>query len=222
MTKPIFTPFSSIPFEAIIFDLGGVVINIDYNATIDAFKSLGIQNFEGLYSQAQQLNLFDAFEVGQTSASEFRDGIRALTGMALTDHQIDTAWHAMLLDFPPERASLLRAVRQNYSTYLLSNTNEIHFKAYLKGSKQGLGPEVRAELFDGEYYSHLIGKRKPNPDVFQHVLIQNNLNPNETLFIDDSLQHIEGARSVGIHAYHLDAANGETIESLFSRTDRRA
>lgn len=215
MSKPIFKPFANHSIKAIIFDLGGVLININYQTTIDAFIGLGIKNFDQLYSQAQQSNLFDRLEVGEVEPAEFRNTIRSIAKLPLTDTQIDSAWNAMLLDLPPQRVELLLGVRDHYLTLLLSNTNQIHFQQYINRELDVPGGLRLSNLFHREYYSHRVHLRKPNPEVFLHVLAHNGLNPNETLFIDDSIQHVVGAQSVGIHAYHLDVLKGETLEALF-------
>jgi FMN phosphatase YigB (HAD superfamily) len=198
----------------IIFDLGGVIININYHLTIQKFKNLGIENIENAYSQLRQENLFDQFEIGAITPAEFREGIRRMSSADISDEVIDKTWGAMLLDIPEERISLLQEAKKRYNTFLLSNTNEIHlgqFSGYIKQKFEidGLGP-----LFIKDYYSHEIGLRKPNADIFEFVLAKNKLKPEETFFIDDSPQHIEAAVKLGIQAYHLTSP--ETILNLFS------
>jgi glucose-1-phosphatase len=215
MSKPIFTPFANQNIKNIIFDLGGVILNIDYNLTIDAFKSLGIENFETIFSQAKQVGIFDQLDKGLISPSEFRDGIRKVSSINLTDKQIDKAWNALLLDFPPQRLDVLEKVKPHYRTFLLSNTNAIHIEEYNKILLNTFGFENLSVFFEEEYYSHLIHMRKPDAEAFEIILRENNLNPSETLFIDDTIQHVDGAKKVGILAYHLDIPAGECIENLF-------
>lgn len=190
-------------YNAIIFDLGGVILNIDYHLTSKAFKSLGFDDFDAVYSQAKQSNVFDLFETGKISANEFRAFIRTFKN-DLKDEEIDHAWNAMLLDLPPERIELLKRLRDDLPIYLLSNTNSIHIKAFLKIVKESYGD---ANLFDtiftNHYYSSEIGFRKPNADCFEYIIKENDLEPNQTLFIDDSIQHVEGAKNIGLRAFHL-------------------
>ncbi|MDR4987474.1 MAG: hypothetical protein RG741_01385 [Bacteroidales bacterium] len=110
----------------IIFDLGGVLLNIDYGLTIAAFKKLGVEDFDGFFTQAAQHKVFDRFDTGHVTPGEFRDRLRRLSGLNLSDRQIDDAWNAMLLDMPADRIKLLQKVRRNYRIFLLSNTNAIH------------------------------------------------------------------------------------------------
>lgn len=216
MSKPIFTPFSTQPIKNIIFDLGGVILNIDYNLTIEGFKNLGVENFDSLFTQAQQVGLFDELDKGLITPEQFRDDIRHITCINLSDQQIDIAWNAMLLDFPPSRLALLKKTHAHYRTFLLSNTNAIHFVEYNRVLIDTFGVHNLSEFFEKEYYSHLIHLRKPDAEAFEIILRENNLNPCETLFIDDTKQHIEGARKLGILAHHLNLANGEHINRLFN------
>ncbi len=200
----------------IIFDLGGVILNIDYNLTAQSFKNLGIANFDEIYSQSSQTNLFDKMEKGLMSPREFRDAIRSVSGIQLSDFDIDKAWNAMLLDLPGERIELLLNLKQNYRTFLLSNTNSIHYDAYTANLREEKGIDGLAPLFEKEYFSHLVGMKKPDAEIFLHVLNDAGLDIEETIFIDDSIQHVEGARKVGLNAIHLDVKSGASVMDLFT------
>ncbi len=195
--------------DHIIFDLGGVILNIDYNRTVRAFESLGAKQFEASYSKAKQSDLFDLFETGQIDADKFRAGLRDFLPAGTTDEQIDWAWNDILLDLPKERVSLIENLGKNYSIYLLSNTNEIHFAEYTKRLIDVYGYDPLKGLFIKRYLSHEIGLRKPSSACFQYVLKDAQMNPARTLFIDDSIQHVEGARALGIRAFHLE---GELLD----------
>ena len=202
-------------FHNIIFDLGGVILNIDYRLTIQAFGKLGFTNFEDRYSQAVQSGLFDLYERGEISSAQFRNEIRRAFKSRVTDEAIDLAWNAMLLDLPISRISLLERISESKRIALLSNTNEIHIEAFGKQLNE-LGVSVRfGGLFERIHYSFEVGMRKPEARIFEHVLARHGFLAAETLFIDDSVQHIEGARAVGINTYHLRVDRGETIEGLF-------
>ncbi|PKP36084.1 MAG: HAD family phosphatase [Bacteroidetes bacterium HGW-Bacteroidetes-15] len=216
MVKPIFTPFAHNSIKNIIFDLGGVILNIDYHLTINAFKALGLHSFDSLFTQANQIGLFDKLDKGLITPQEFRDEIRRITSSNITDSQIDKAWNAMLLDFPPSRLELLGRVKDGYRTFLLSNTNAIHIEDYNRILYNTFGVKNLSVFFEREYYSHLIHMRKPDAEAFELILNENKLKPEETLFIDDTLQHVEGARKVGIQAYHLDIPAGQSIDNLFT------
>ncbi|MDC0339174.1 HAD family phosphatase [Flavobacteriales bacterium] len=196
----------------IIFDLGGVILNIDYGQTANAFKKIGVANFDEIYSQAKQVQVFDKLETGELTPDEFREYMKEIVpSLQLSD--IDKAWNAMLLDLPASRIDLLKKLKKKYRLFLLSNTNEIHIKCFRKIIDSSYGENIFDAIFENQYYSSEIGMRKPNPECFQYVLEKNGMEPSETLFIDDSIQHVEGARKLKINAYHL--MPGEDITRLF-------
>lgn len=199
--------------DTIIFDFGGVVINIDYNATILAFQKLGIDNFETLFSQAKQSDLFDNFEIGKISPQHFINELLSIVPSGISPNEIVYAWNAMLLDIPLERIELLLSLKNRYKIYLLSNTNSLHIDAAIR--KWNAITEFSIyDVFDHVYFSHEMGMRKPNVEIFDTVCNAQGLNPETTFFIDDSIQHIEGAKKAGLKALHL--TEGVEIQAIFS------
>jgi len=199
----------------IIFDLGGVILNIDYLLASKAFVELGIENFDAVYSQAKQNHVFDKFETGSISPVEFRNYLIDIEP-SLSAKKIDGAWNAMLLDLPKNRVDLLHKLKDEFRIFLLSNTNEIHIAAFNKIVKENYSENLFDDLFENHYYSSRIGLRKPNLDCFEYILSKNNLKAEETLFIDDSSQHIEGAKLVGLQTCFLE--EGMDIVNLFPGT----
>jgi putative hydrolase of the HAD superfamily len=198
----------------IIFDLGGVIINLDYRLSLNEFKALGLKNAEKIYTQFSQLPWFDNFDTGRISSEIFICEFSKLLNRGTSREQIIHAWNAMILDFPAERAKLLLKLKDHYRTFLLSNTNEIHIEHHFQNLQEKYGYDDMKSFFEKEYYSHKIGMRKPDREIFEFVLRENGLNASETLFIDDSLQHVEGAIVAGLKAYHLQAP--ETILDIFN------
>lgn len=198
-------------YDTILLDLGGVLIDVDYHAAAKAFAALGFSNFDTLYSKAKQDHLFDGFETGAISVAGFRDRIRGLHDEPLADDQIDECWNAMLGSIPPERIRLVERLKARYQVLLFSNTNAIHVPAFeaIVARENGI-PDFKA-LFHGAYYSCELGLRKPHPDAFLHVLALHGAEPGRTLFIDDSIQHVEGAREAGLHAEHLELAQEDVV-----------
>ena len=188
----------------IIFDLGGVLLNIDYQATINAFKDFGISHFDDLFTQTSQDHVFDYFDKGEISPEEFRNKIRRMAGLPLTNESIDQAWNAMLLDLPWHRIDLLQGVKANYRTFLLSNTNAIHFPVFREYLHKAYGFDSLDAFFEKQYLSHEIGMHKPDREPFDLIIRENGLEPSQTLFIDDSRQHLESARAAGMYAFWLD------------------
>ena len=193
----------------IIFDLGGVLLNIDYKLTEQAFIDLGITNFGGLYSQIRQNSFFDDWETGRLTKQQFIEGLKSACGIDMSEDQVCKAWNAMLLDMPLRRLQLLQQLRLYYDLVLLSNTNEVHEEA-VTGIVRDTHGQMLVAFFDKVYFSHRIGMRKPDAEIFRYVLGDNDWKAEETLFIDDSIQHIEAAKVLGIQAIYLEP--GMTIE----------
>lgn len=195
----------------IIFDLGGVLLNIDFKLTEQAFAELGVTNFSSFFNQFHSNDLFIKLETGVGDASFYND-FRSATGLGLSDEQIRDAWNALLLDFRKESVKLLPQLRTKYKLYLLSNTNEIHLQEFYKRYTATFGHADFDELFDAAYYSHRIGHRKPNASAYQFVLEKHGLIAEQTLFIDDSINNIEAAQKLGIQTIHL--MPGMKVEEL--------
>ncbi|WP_212001051.1 HAD family phosphatase [Chitinophaga sp. HK235] len=197
----------------IIFDLGGVILNINYQRTYEAFTALGVQNFNELYNQFKGSSLFNDLETGHITPEAFLSEMKKHVPEQVTPEQITDAWNAMLLDFPLQRLQLLQQLRQYYGLYLLSNTNAIHLETFNRILQESRGIPSLAVFFDKAYYSHLMGYRKPDRESYLMVLEENGLKAEETLFIDDTLPNIEGAKAVGLQTIHLQTP--KTILDIF-------
>ncbi|WP_460614575.1 HAD family hydrolase [Hymenobacter seoulensis] len=186
----------------LLFDFGGVIINIDYSLTLAAMRQYG-SSIE--FTQAAQAELFDLMETGQLSPQQFREGLRTHYQLTATDEQLDAAWNAMLLDVPAERLALIAELRaQGHQTALLSNTNQIHIEEINRRLKTQYGLEHGiADCLDRVFYSQQVGLRKPGEEIFRHALQQMNWKAEETLFIEDSPQHIATAQRLGLRTLFL-------------------
>jgi putative hydrolase of the HAD superfamily len=195
-------------FDTIIFDLGGVVINLDYQKTTRAFEALGLENFGEMYSQATQSGLFDDFEKGKSSVPYFLNKLIDFLPTGTTANQVVEAWNAMILDFPKENLTLLEELKSSHRTFLLSNTNEIHIQKVHQHLQLVSPHKTLDPYFEKVYFSSDVKMRKPDEEIFEFVLKENNLNPATTLFIDDTEQHILGAKKLGIQTYHIRKGEG--------------
>lgn len=186
----------------IILDLGGVIINLDTQKPFNAFKELFADNYSEIEATFKEVNLFNEFEVGKVSAEEF---ILFFLNRHpnLTSKQVVTIWNSMLLDIPKERIVLIRKLALKYNVFLLSNTNEIHLTQINNYLFDTYGITSINSLFKKAYFSHEVGFRKPDAEIFKLVLNENKLNPSETLFIDDSIEHIQSAQQLDIQTKHL-------------------
>ncbi len=198
----------------IIFDFGGVICNLDVGRTEKAFAALGFAPVHAGMADGDPMAVFEAVEKGTLNPGEFRRELRKFFPRPVTDAGIDAAWNALLLDMPAPRIDLIRALGSNHRLFLLSNSNEIHYNHYS-------GTLLRdhhcrfEDLFEKAWFSFRIGLLKPSQEIFRFVLNDGGLNPAETLFIDDTLMHAEGAQRAGIHAHHLDLSQGEDVTGLF-------
>jgi glucose-1-phosphatase len=196
----------------IIFDLGGVLLNLDTQATVAAL----LHHSELSEEQKNLLHLshdiFLDYEKGIIPDAEFRARLREYLATQASDEDLDKAWNMMLLDFPPERISLLRKLRKKYNIYLLSNTNGIHLKKVNEILREVTGLDLD-HFFIKVYYSFYMYKRKPEPEIFLQVLHENNLKPEDTLFVDDSLDNVLSAQKLGIGILHVTSK--ETLPQYF-------
>ncbi len=199
--------------ENIIFDFGGVILDIDPQLTINEFIKLGYSKENKLNGKDFYQKVIHKFEKGIFTPEVFRNKLRDYLHMDLTDQQIDDAWNALLFDIPRERIEVIEKVKQNYPIYLLSNSNEIHYDLYVRDLQLRFGYKEFNELFNKSYFSFDLHMCKPDPEIYEFVINQENLNPATTLFIDDREDNLEGARKAGLITYHL--TNPERIRDIF-------
>ena len=198
--------------EAIIFDLGGVVLNLDPQKTFDAFEKLtGLS--QGELVEAIKHPAFNQYEKGEISSDNFRGSLKRAFGFNIKDDLIDKAWNAMLLDLPLNRLEMIGQLRPKLKTFVLSNTNEIHIETFDAIVSEVTSGKKIQEYFDTVYYSHKVRMRKPDAEIFEMVIQKNALDPSTTLFIDDTLEHIESAKKLGLQTWHL--INQEELFTAF-------
>jgi FMN phosphatase YigB (HAD superfamily) len=189
----------------IIFDYGNVIFEINFQRAQTALHQLGIADIEHFFSHKQHNRIFDDFESAAIGPPEFRAEIRRAADNAnLSDEEIDAAWNSLLIGVPPNIHDTLLTVKEKYRTFLLSNNNEIHYNYIVKYLKDTFDMEDNSGLFEKTYYSQHMFLRKPNVAIFEQVIRENNLIPEETLFIDDSPQHLEGAKQAGLNTLLMD------------------
>jgi HAD superfamily hydrolase (TIGR01509 family) len=198
----------------IVFDWGGVITNINFDATIKAFADLGFTSIENIFDNYHQQELFSKLEKGLVEPNEFYNRMRQISGTKWSDAEIQKAWCKMLLNTPISRIELLKKLRDKYKLYLLSNTNKIHSDYYNDYLEDKYNIDYEG-LFNKVYYSHEMGMRKPDLEIFEFVLADETLFPAETLFVDDTEINVDMASSAGIIAMHLRP--GFTIEKIFEK-----
>ena len=187
--------------EAVILDFGGVLYDIDYDSPVRAFKKLGVADFAGLYKQAGQSPEFDDLESGRITPDAFYRFMEGHCDKGTTRQQVVDAWNSILIGMHPSRVDLVQALGQQTRLYIFSNTNVIHAHVFEAWMEKEFGLSAFRSAFEGVHYSHELGMRKPDPAAFLSICERHRLQPNQTLFIDDSKQHVEGARQAGLEAH---------------------
>ena len=194
-------------FKNLIFDLGDVIIDIDINAALQQFQKLAIQDFSELLSNSNKNNFLYLFETGKITADQFRSQLKLFLKPSTTDKEINTAWNSIITNYPESKFKLLQKLKLSYRTFALSNTNEIHVATFNNTIQHKFGGKGLEDFFHGVYYSNELGFRKPDKEIYELVLQKENLNPDETFFVDDLFHNIETAKKLNIHAYQLTDRN---------------
>ena len=196
----------------IVFDLGGVLVDLDFKAAINGLQEAGFANVKEQLLAFDRGGIFQKFEVGEITADEFRTAIRENSTVTLTDEEVDGLWNAMLLEIPREKLELILHLRGKYMVYLLSNTNSIHWDYVCKNAFNYRGFRVE-DYFEETFLSYEMHLAKPDKAIFEKVLSDANLLAEETLFIDDSEANCKAAQEVGIHARHYHV--GDDLSKIF-------
>jgi putative hydrolase of the HAD superfamily len=203
----------SVKVKNLIFDLGGVILDLDFSKTHQAFSRLSGIPAEELKGKIHTNEFFNQYEKGLTTDQDFRNQLRAFLNCSTTDDNLDKAWNAMLVSITKERLDVLTQLKSKFNTFLLSNTNNIHLKAVNEIVFNVSGEKSLDSFFHKAYYSHLMRMRKPDQDIFLSVLEENDLVASETLFMDDIFENVQGAKSVGIQTIQINST--QQMLSLF-------
>ena len=203
----------SAKIKNIIFDLGGVVLDIDENIVYNELEKMGI-NVSELAHSKEFIDIMSKFDTGIYTAPTFRKKAKALLGQEkMTDQRFDAIWNAMILDIPRERIEAIEKVKKHYKIFLMSNSNVIHYDLYVRDLQLRFGYHEFDELFNKSYFSFAEHLEKPDPRFFELILDHEGLLPEETLFIDDTAENIKVAKKLGIRTYHI--RRDELVRNLF-------
>jgi glucose-1-phosphatase len=200
----------------IIFDLGVVLLDLDFKATQNAFETLGFANHSALFGKYSGSQFFHDFEEGKVTPEQFYEEIRNFAKLPqLSNEQIQTAWNAMLLTIPIHRVEYLQNLARQYKLFLFSNTNAIHYQSFTQTFNKQFPQLSFNTLFYKPYFSHTLGARKPKVSSYQLLLQKENLVASQTLFIDDGEANIEGAAAAGLNTLLLN--QGECITQILPK-----
>jgi putative hydrolase of the HAD superfamily len=192
--------FSSL--KNILFDLGGVILDLNVGATLEHFLNLGFPKELLNYPENYETDIFFNYETGKTSTDQFRDAIRQKTGVNFSNEEFDVAWCAMLTGVPESRTRLLKSLAKQYNLYILSNTSDLHIRQFNQMFHDAAGYKL-SDIFTYGFYSHETGWHKPDPGAFKHVLRKAKIKASETLFLDDNIHNVKAAKELGFNVIHI-------------------
>lgn len=196
----------------IVFDLGGVIMTLDPAEALRRFKALGLSDAERYLDSYTQSGIFGNLEEGKITAEDFRSKLSSLTGHELTFDECKHAWLGYRKDVPQRNLDLLKELRaKGYRLILLSNTNPFMMDWALSSEFDGKGSSLN-DYFDALYLSYRLGIMKPAPDFFRQVLDNENILPEETLFVDDGPRNVEAAGKLGFITMYPDNGSDWTGE----------
>ena len=205
------------PIRHVVLDFGGVLYRIDHTATAKAFAELGFGDFLSLYAHSGQAQVMDDLECGNITDQEFLMTLQNRCRPGTTERQVREAWNAVLLELRPEVLPVLDHLATRFDLLLFSNTNALHAAHFERQilTENGKG---FAQAFRQIVYSHRLGHRKPQLKAYREVERQFDLNPAQTLFIDDTLVNVRGALNAGWTAVH-HPADELPLRTLLHRLD---
>ena len=190
----------------IVFDFGDIFINLDKKLFAEELQKLHISQ-----ESEEMLPILQQYEMGLVSTDKFLTFFEER--LSISEVKLKRAWNSILLDFPKERLRFIQNLSESkkYRLFLLSNTNDLH----ISWIQQNWGMEQYNAFkicFEQFYLSHEINLRKPNNNIYEFVLTSNDLEPKETLFIDDTKENTDAAKALGIHIWNLKPGKEDVLE----------
>jgi glucose-1-phosphatase len=206
-TQPVLRMKNAIDADFLIFDLGNVIIDIDYHRSFKLLKSLLSNSFDFKVDSFYTTDFHQAYEKGEIDSPTFRNEVRNYFQQNWDDQKVDELWNSLLGKIPRERLDLISKLKQSYQVGVLSNTNEIHIDAVYKMLERDFGMKRFEPLFDRVFYSHEMGLAKPSAEIYQKMLQDLDTSADRVVFFDDLEANVKGAASVGIQAVHVTGPN---------------
>ena len=194
-----------------IFDLGGVLVDLDWQRCVDAFKAIGADKMEQILSTTHQEGFLLDYEQGLITTDDFRNQVRAITERKVSDSEVDAAMNALLVGLPEEKLQLILALKKKYKIFMLSNTNETSYTYIVENYFEKRGKKVE-EYFDKVYLSYEMGLSKPDKRIYQQILDESGFAPQECLFLDDSEANLIPPREMGLHTLYVEPYSDIELE----------
>lgn len=201
--------FSDMSIRLILFDLGGVLYNIEHARTHSALQSLQSAGADPIAFSLEHANpIFAEYDAGRLNTKEFISGLRDGFSMQATDDEIINAWNAMLLGLYPDSLAFIEELKKRMPIALLSNINQCHHE-YVKDECDPLFKQ-----FHHVFLSYEIQRKKPDPDIFHHVISSTGYEPGEILFLDDTPINCSIAQSLGIQSKRINPHSREWLQEI--------
>ncbi len=183
--------------DNLIIDFGGVLYDIAPNETLALFNSYGAKQL--IYSDLADMQVFKDYETGSISSLGFIRSLRDIFVIdnSISDELITAGWNKTLVGIFDNSIETLKTLKKRYNLALLSNTNELHYLHFMPHCQELFS------IFDRCFFSHQINMRKPNTDIYKHVISDMGYKSCNTTFIDDSEANISGAQKAGLHTFHI-------------------
>lgn len=198
--------------DAIIFDIGNVLIDLDYPQVIRQLSRRAQKNQHNLDKLVVDSKVLRAFELGQIGPDRFREEVAKLLGCKLAESEFEQIWNSMLKEVSRERMSKILKIKQRYKTYILSNTNLTHELAFEEKVLEATGrPSIR-DFVEQAFFSHEIGMRKPDAECFEFVIDEIDLYPSRMLFLDDRLENVQAAKKAGMKSFQIQQPDKQLSE----------
>ena len=192
----------------VILDLGGVIINIDPMRTAEYLAAHGVNDIETFFARLEEARVFERVELGKINEEEMLDEIRRLIPKSPPKEILRAAWNSLLLDIPAERGAIVQRLAAKYPLYLLSNTSPGHIAIIDDMVQRQFAWKSLREPFVQTFYSYEMGARKPEGAIYAHMLEESGLNPEESVFLDDTLANLEKAREFNLQTRLVTPQNG--------------
>ena len=189
--------------DFLIFDLGNVIVDIDYQHSLELIKKELPENHHDKTELFYLTDFHKKYEKGEIDSAKFRNEVRTYFEQDWSDEKVDDLWNSLLKEIPKERIDLVSRLKDNYKLGILSNTNEIHIDAVYKMLNQNFALENFDSLFNHVFLSHEMGLSKPSAEIYHTMVNQLGTKPERVVFFDDLEANVKGAASIGIHAVHV-------------------
>lgn len=189
----------------IIFDLGGVILDIDLQRAKHAFARAAGKDLESKFAEFWNSGVLKEYETGKVTSAQFRETIKNHTSIQLSESEFDKCWNEILIQIPINRVNALKTLAKRHDLHLLSNTNEIHINWVDAYVAKNFGLKLISDLFRETFYSYKLGLRKPDKEIYSHVVKKLEARPTDCIFIDDYEPNVKGAKALGLDAHQLKA-----------------